>query len=245
MLRPATAEYVLSVLADQHRQQCRFDPEAESDIDLNFEATVADWRDACDLLPWRKLAHALNESWGMRRTEEEWHAVLEPAGVRSLRDVSEFIAASVSMPVLTPLGFLGASCHEASAFMAIRAALFAAGASVEKLRPSSPLAPFSRSYLHVFFNDIAKLAPGVLPPVTIRTPHYNAALLGSAISLLALTGASVSGAYLIAIPCGFLVIASYAMHWIAAKCAKPASVEFGDLKTFRDLSRLIANRCNV
>jgi hypothetical protein len=53
---PATAEYVLAVLRDMHRQQCQFDPEAELGISLNFESTVDDWLAACDLLSTRKLA---------------------------------------------------------------------------------------------------------------------------------------------------------------------------------------------
>ena len=37
---PATPEYVLEVLRDQHRQQCEYDPAAES-AELTLESTVA------------------------------------------------------------------------------------------------------------------------------------------------------------------------------------------------------------
>src|SRR5258708_1326921 len=41
---PATAEYVLAVLQDMHRQQCEHDPEAEPDAVLTLDTTVAEWR---------------------------------------------------------------------------------------------------------------------------------------------------------------------------------------------------------
>jgi len=58
---PATPEYVLAVLQDMHRQQCQYDSDAEPDVVLSFETSIAEWRDACDLLEWRGLGRAHNE----------------------------------------------------------------------------------------------------------------------------------------------------------------------------------------
>lgn len=55
---PATPDHVLAVLRDEHRQECQFDPEVDPQALLSFESTVAEWREACDLLGWRQFAFA-------------------------------------------------------------------------------------------------------------------------------------------------------------------------------------------
>jgi hypothetical protein len=37
-----------------------------------------------------------------------------------------------------------------------------------------------------------------------------------------------------------LFASSYALTWYAARCLLPASVEFGELRTFRDLAIVVA-----
>jgi hypothetical protein len=83
---PATPEYILAVLQDMHRQQCQWDPEADSGTELTLETTVAEWRDACDLLGWKPLGRAYNVFWGVSITDAEWRAVLEPAQEKRLAD---------------------------------------------------------------------------------------------------------------------------------------------------------------
>ena len=59
ILADATADDILAVLRDMHRQQCTHDPEADPDISLSHESTIAEWRDTCDLLPWAKVGDSL------------------------------------------------------------------------------------------------------------------------------------------------------------------------------------------
>ena len=241
---PATSEYVLRVLTDAHRQQCEFDPETDPDIKLTFETTVADWRLACGLADWRSLGRALNSWWQIERADAEWRAVLEPAHERRLSGVCEFIAKSASMPVLPASSFLGAACYTASAFRAIRGASAAAGAPVDQLRPSFSLDPFLRRYPHVFLADIARLAPGALPSVKIRLPVCDAAVLGFICCFIAAVVAQWLSAFALTVLCVLLSAMCYAMIWVAAKCIGLSSVEFGNLKTFRDLAQIIADRRN-
>ena len=90
--QPATPEYALAVLRDMHRQQCQHDPEADAHAVLSFDTTVAEWRDACDLLGWRELGLAYNQIWGIACRDHEWHAVLEPPRFRRLAEVCQLIA---------------------------------------------------------------------------------------------------------------------------------------------------------
>lgn len=238
MYVPATADYVLKVIRDSHRQQCQFDPEADPDAELTFETTVADWRLACDLLGWRPLGRALNGAWGLDRSDDDWRSVLEPPKRRNLRDVCEFIASGAFRPSIQPLKILGATCLPAGAFLAIRGLLREAGADVDSLSPSTPIDEFARRHPGAFLGPISRLAPNALPDVRVTTPWYDLSILGFALGLLA----AVAGCFispLATIAGVFLALFSWAGAWIASRLP-PSKVEFDGLRTFRDLATVVA-----
>ena len=236
---PATPAYVLAVLRDNHRQQCHFDCEADPGVDLTFDSTVAEWREACDLVASRPLGVAFNEVWEIDRPEAEWFAVLEPAGHRRLGEVCALIAAHATRPHVRPACLLGKECGSAGAFLTVRWLLHRAGASVAGLKPSSPLGPYARHYPGVFLGPIARLAPGALPPVTIRTPVHDRAISGIMLALLYILGGGIIGWALLWFFGALLFAASYATTWYAAKRLAPASVEFEGLDTFSELARAL------
>jgi hypothetical protein len=127
--KPATPEYVLAVIRDMHRQQCQYDPEADPSSVLSFDTTVAEWRDACDLLGWRKLGRAYNQLWGISCSDAEWRAVLEPARQGRLADVCRLIASRAVRPLIRPSRLSGTGCVPAGAFLTIRSLLHEAGAA--------------------------------------------------------------------------------------------------------------------
>src|SRR3954463_16324567 len=83
----ATADDILAVLRDMHRQQCTLDPEADPTISLSHDSTIAEWRRACDLLPWAKVARAMSAYWRVETPKREWRKALEPAKERRLSGV--------------------------------------------------------------------------------------------------------------------------------------------------------------
>ena len=85
-----TPEFVLAVIQDSHRQQCQYDPEADWDASLDFESTVSEWRDACDLLGWRRIMRSLNQEFGLDYSDDEWQAVLN--------DRARFCTADIRQP---------------------------------------------------------------------------------------------------------------------------------------------------
>jgi hypothetical protein len=224
--RPASAEHILEVLRDGHRQQLRYDPEAEPDVELSMESTVADWRYACDLVGWRKLGHALNADFGIVASDAEWRAVLEPARERRLRGVCEFIAARAVLPTLQPFPVCGKECASAGAFLIVRSLLGQAGASLPDIRPSTPTSEYFRRSRDVFLVDVVKLAPGILPPVRIHTPWYDRAIWLILLGIVA----GVLSAWLripyLPLTALAVVLAAYASTWILAR-QMPARVEFG------------------
>ena len=170
----ATPAYVLSVIADNHRQQSPFDLEADTEAHLTFQTTVAEWRDTCDLLGWNKLAHALNAAWSVNISDDQWRAVLQPPRQPTLHDVCNLIASRASKSAIQPITILGKPCNTAGAFFTVRHLLSQAGADASEIRPPT----------EEFRGPISRLAPGRLPPVEIHTPLYDGAVAGFGISSL-------------------------------------------------------------
>lgn len=112
----ATSEYVLSVFCDMHRQVGEYDPDIDTSVELSFDTTIEEWRDACDLLDWRSLAKAYNQFWNIECSQEQWKAVLVPENEKRLGDVCQLIARHATRPVIRPVSLLGCTCSKAGPF---------------------------------------------------------------------------------------------------------------------------------
>jgi hypothetical protein len=233
----ASPEFVLEVIRDNHRHQCAFDPEADPSAELTFDTSVADWRDACDLVRTERLGAALNEMWEIEVPASAWRAVLEPPKQRTLRDVCDLVAAHATRTVIQPAGSFGVSCEAAGAFLAVRALLLRAGVQDGAIRPSQPIAEIARRHPEIFFGPISRLAPGSLPTVTIRSPLHQAAvwtaILGFVVALASATLYPVLALAALAMVL-LAVIATWILSWYP-----PRAVQFGGIVTFRDLAETI------
>lgn len=232
---PATPEYILAVIKDSHRQQCQFDPEAEKNILLTFNSTIQEWRQACDLLGWRELAKAVNDWFQTDFSDEQWKAVLEPAKQKKLSDVCELLATRAKRLEIKPFGN---RCVNAGIFLTIRSLLKRAGVQ-ETIKPSTPIAPFFRNNLVQFLSEVGKIEPGALPTVKIHEPFYNYSIWAFLLGLV-ICGIGSFFSPLLTIIGVFFTGSAFAAIWMAAK-SRPKKVEFGSIKTFRDLTLLIAN----
>jgi hypothetical protein len=135
---------------------------------------------------------------------------------------------------------LGGTCYSAGAFLAIRSLLREAGADVDSVMPSTPLAVYTRHHLDAFLGPISRLAPNAIPAVQISTPWYD---LWTASFVLGLAAVCV-GAFsseLVTAAGAVLALVSWAGAWIAAVWRRPSRVEFGSCETFRDLAKLVAD----
>ena len=242
---PATPEYVLSVIQDMHRQQSQYDTEADGEALLTFDTTVAEWREACDLLGWRELGRGLNAIWGIERPEAEWEARRTLVVEKRSSDVCGFVARRAIRPRIRAAHLLGRTCVTAGAFLTIRSLLHEAGADARGITPSTPLSPYTRRYSHMFLDPVSRMAPGSLPPVRVSTPFYDASTCGCVVGMLILIGGYCAGLTLLAIVGGAVFVLAYALTWIAARCLLPSSVEFGNLRTFRDLAVALSGSADV
>lgn len=159
-LVPVTPEYVLDVIKVSHRQQCKYDPEADPDIELTFDSTIEDWRWACDLVGWRRLSRSLNNWFRVSISESEWQQVLTPAKVKTLREVCKLIASRRARLEIKPVPIFGKPCCSASLFLYLRKCLIDAGADGHSIRPKASLNIFNHRYPEVFNDCLANLAPG-------------------------------------------------------------------------------------
>ena len=233
---PATAEYILAVLRDMHRQQCQLDPIADPSASLSFDSTVAKWREACDLLGWRELGRACNQSFDIDHSDAEWRAVLVPATGKRLGAVCASIARSARRRRIRPAKIFGSECVAAGAFLTVRSLLSEVGVPAEEIAPSTALSAYTRRYSGIFLGSVSQLSPGSLPPVRFRAPVYDAGSFGIMAGILCLIAGFCSGWNPLGIGGFFLLVVGILLTWVGARFMLPASVEFGELRTFRDLA---------
>jgi hypothetical protein len=239
----ATADDILAVLRDQHRQQCSYDPEADPDIELSHASTIDEWRQACDLIAWRPLAKAMNEIWGIEVPLSQWQAVLVPPRKRPLGDVCRLLADNVRLPRVRPAKMLGSNCTTAGAFLTVRTYLAEAGVDVRKIAPSTSLAPYTRDHLRVFLGPVSRLAPGAIPLVAFKRRPVVEWILAVFLISLALTGvgACTGVASLESVP-ALVALVSFVAAVVAVNTIGPPDVQFGTLRTFRDLAVALTDR---
>ncbi len=236
---PASPEYVLEVLRDEQRQEFEENTIDPSEL-LSFDMTVLEWQETCDLVGWRELGRAMNVYWNMSCTDSEWREVLVPGRRQRLRGVCEIIARHGTRPRIRPATIAGSTCDAAGAFLSIRSMLTLVGANGKNIAPSTPLIPYLWRYPQVLACDIRRLAPGRLPIVKTHTPVQDAgiamALLGMARALLGwwwgVPWATALGVFLLAV--------GTTIGTVPVGLLFRFRIEFGELKTFRDLAIAVA-----
>jgi hypothetical protein len=89
--------------------------------------------------------------------------------------------------------------------------------------------------------EASALAPGTLPPVRISAPVYDVATWIVLIGQFVLFAGCCAQSLVLFVVGASIFAASYALTWIAGRWMLPARVEFGRLRTFRDLAGALAS----
>ncbi len=242
-LKPSklTATDVLEIFRDMHRHDCSWDPEADPDIDLTFNSTIQEWRWACDLVGWKRLALAWNNYFKVEIPLSAWKAVLTPPKKRKLREVCDLIASHATVESVRVPALLGRECGPAGVLFAVRELLARDGADVENLRPSTLLSTYTKDHWGAIAGPISQLAPGRLPAIEISHPGYGFAGTGFLCTFFFVAMlAAGNGDPLLWIPIFLGTIVFWLIAGHIARHSNPASVTFGDLKTIRDLCMVLA-----
>ena len=233
---PATPEWALAVLRDAYR----YAPYVSPDEPLTAATTVDEWSNLMDfdefaLSSWRPAASALNALFGLDLPDGRWRDVLKPAKRRTMGEACAFAARHAARPVVEPADIAGVRCKKAGAFRAVVGLLERAGLPPEdaaRIAPSSRIEPYAGRFNQVFFATLPRITPGALPAG--RQTHFLRELLlpvGVVGTAVAIVAAAVIGGVE-----GLLCLTAFGVTWAAAwRTAGPSPVEFGHVKTFRDL----------
>jgi hypothetical protein len=226
----ATPEYVLELFSDA------LGGWDQPDDFLTFGTTVADFAaDWNDLLwHWRELARALNDFTGFDLFLDEWAPALSPMEERTMADVCRFVATRMqTRPVIRPWPHVTGDCLPAGAFLTARSLLSQFGADANAITPSTPLREYLNRFGPVWVVDLMRLAPGRLPPISIRDPfgRIGCACVAIAFGLLALIPSPLG--------CVFSLVAF--VVWLVSRFL-PCRFALGNLRTFRDLAYALAGQ---
>ena len=242
--QPVTPEFVLSFFNDWYRKVWQSVYDREPPEPLTFETTIEDWFIDDDFLTWSSVAYRMNRIWGVSIPLKEWKAVLSPVGKKTLAGVCQLISQHARVPVIRERSFFGKPCRSASTFLTIRALLQEAGVDVSEIRPSTSLEEYARQHWELFWGEFTMLAPGALPPcrfVKTRQQEIEETLfqIGTGLVILGLILGMIDPLVLFfpLILCLLLLVRIFCFPALG-----PSYVYFGELKTFRDLSELIARQ---
>ena len=235
---PATPEYVLAVLLDRSRQEWG----AKAPIEpVMLDSPVDTLWEACDFYNGDDIYLSSMEWFDLWGTN--WFDTLFSGKLDTVRDFCALIASRTTMPQVPLVSFCGKTCEPASVFLAVRSLLAEAGADVRELTPSTSLHEFTRHHTELFLGKIAMLGPGSLPDVEIDDGgKFRREMVKQLWSIPVLIGFMIKGispVYFVVVLLIYLIL--IINSWGDEKTPN-ARVEFGELRTFRDLSNLLASR---
>ncbi len=246
---PATPEYVLSVMIDRQRREWLDDSLSVPDdiAPLTFDSTIDDLIEACGFWDWYDIVFEIHAWFEMDCDYQEWKDLLMHSDLRTVGDLCDLIAAYATIPTIQLSTFCGRTCRPASAFLTIRSILHDAGVDTTSIGPSTLLHEFTRKHQETFLGPISHLAPTGLPKIYVKKYFWNFNSIESLTVFLYIIlncAAGTGSPPVLLAYIGFLCMLSWLLTWITLPRV-PMSVQFGNLKTFRDLSELIAKHASV
>ncbi len=155
-------EDILEMLICQYQFQIEFDPVVVKGMDFNFESSIFEWRDACDLDDPKKLAKYYHTEFKIERPCMELESILVNEDKRTVLDFCEYISKYAKRENIEPIKLLGQKCQTVSIFRTLKRSLAEKGADTTELKPSSEINPFFLKYGGILFEEVNRIAPGTL-----------------------------------------------------------------------------------
>lgn len=243
---PATPEYVLDVLLEQSRQgYCQESCDRPESGPVTLDSPVEVLCESCGIID--DFDHVFYPIDWFGLDETTWWHALGTVELKTARDFCELIAVQITLPQIPLVSFCGQTCQPASVFLAIRALLQEAGVDANQIAPSTPLQEYTRDYKETFRGPIARLAPGALPHVRIDEGwkylrQFIRDIWGIPVLLVYFYTFFHPKAYPGLFAAAVVIYVILILITVDDEKAPPVRVEIGELRTFRDLSELIARR---
>lgn len=235
---------ILKIIQANYRQQQQYDDIALKDQEFNFETTIADWQDMCDLVEANQLWEYLNYYFRLELNKELWVNTLEPVDTKTLGDLCNFIASHADKEIIKPIKLFGSNCETAAIFRSLTAKLKDRGIDISEIRPSSQLEPLVKKYGRVLIEEINQIDPTVLPPVNYKTNWVYKWGLRTFTTLLFVTFfLAYKESKWTWLTVGISLV-GYIMVWIGARL-KPKQASFDNIQAVADLVRRINAASNI
>jgi hypothetical protein len=224
---------ILQMLISQYHFQTEFDPVVIKGIELNYQSTIFDWIDACDLISHSELAKVYHETFNIKQPISELINILKNEDKNTLSEFCEYISQHAERQSIKPIKLLGQNCQTASIFRTLKQNLTKKGTDTTDLKPSTKVNEFFLKSDGILFDEVNRIAPG-----TMSEFEYKA-------NKVLLTGRTI-GFFAVVFAIGFWSI--WFFHWllllpiaigiiiyqIGAK-KEPEKMSVGGFENFREL----------
>src|SRR5690606_29890065 len=160
---------ILEIIRANYKQQQQYDCVVLKNYELNFETTILEWRDICDLLETDQLWKYLNFSFQIDIDYQTWRNILEPEDKQTLKELCEFIALKSEKEIIKPIKLFGQDCETAGIFRTFTNKLKNKGIDTSEIRPSSKLETLITKYGAIIIEEINQIDPNVLPAITYKS----------------------------------------------------------------------------
>ena len=153
---------ILQMLISQYHFQTKFDPNVFEDVEPNYEFTIFEWRDACDLLNPTKLAKIYHEEFKIKRPILELETLLKNEDINTLNEFCYYISQHAERETIEPINLFGQNCQTASIFRTLKNNLTKKGVDTTYLKPSAKISNYFLKNGGIIFDEVNRIAPGTM-----------------------------------------------------------------------------------
>ncbi|MEK6154244.1 hypothetical protein WIW50_13315 [Flavobacteriaceae bacterium 3-367] len=224
---------ILEMLISSYKFQAEFDSGVKSGMSLNYETTILEWMDVCDLLMPTKLAKYFHKYFQLNRPLAELECLLKNFEKNTISDFCEYISEHAERQKIVSITLLRQKCETASIFRRLKQNLSKQVAYATELKPSSKVNDFFLKSDGVLFEEVNRIAPGTLSEFEYRANKL--VLTGQTVILLSAFFAYVFWAiwffhWLLILP----IAIGIALYQIGMK-KEPEKLSLGGFEDFREL----------
>jgi hypothetical protein len=155
-----TKDDILQMLISQYKFGIEFDPVVIKGMDFNYESSIFEWQDACDLVETKKLAQIYHKEFNIKRPISELENILADGDNKTISDFCEYMSLHAEREKIEPIKLLGQQCTSAMIFRVLKQKLTDKGADTTGLKPSSEINPFFLKFGGQLFDEVNRIAPG-------------------------------------------------------------------------------------
>ena len=229
---------ILEFIKADYKQRQQLDDIVYRDEILDFNTTIDDWRDICDLVDNDKLGDFFNVAFKLDITTSTWLSVFEPSYEKTLKDICLFVSEKATRESVEPIKLFGNECLNAGLFKTLMKNLQRHGVDTKNIRPSTRIEPLFRELGVLLIQEVNLLNPHALPPIDFKSNwiyKWGRRVFISCFGLIIILGLITNRFHWWVLILGII---AYLMMHLGVKI-NPSRARFENIDTFGDLIRKI------